>query len=390
MPRRCSTGSSSERWRSAMGPTVWLGVDTVTFPQGGGHLWAHLSWALGLQALGCRVVWLEPCDPGASDAEVEALVCGLKERLQPYGLAEEIAVCPRSDGTPPRGEWAGCVPLESAREAALFLNLAYDEHGSLLPAFRRKAVVDLDPELLHGWIDAGGLMLPQYDLYFTTGETVGQSRSGDGLPWIFVPECVALDWWPMSEAPENAPFTTVSSWDAEDWFHDGESWRSSTKRDGFMRFLDLPRHTSQPLELALRFWDDREADRLELERRGWRVVHAYDVSSTPWDYQRYIQGSRGEFTWAKPSSVASKSAWISDRTLAYLASGKPAVIEFTGPSRMLPDAEGLFRFRSLEQAAQHLAAVGADYERQCRLARALVEEHFDARKVLASVLERAL
>jgi hypothetical protein len=32
----------------------------------------------------------------------------------------------------------------------------------------------------------------------------------------------------------------------------------------------------------------------------------------------------------------------------------------------------------------------ADYERQSRLARGLAEEYFDARKVVASVLERAL
>ena len=179
-----------------MSTTVWLGVDTISFPEGGGHLWAHLSWALGLLALGCRVVWLEPCDLDASDAKVAALVRGLKERLDPYGLAENVAICPRSDGRAPRGEWEGCVPLEAAGEADLLLNLAYDGHGSIVPSFPRTAVVDLDPELLQAWID-DGLELPRYDTYFTTGETVAEGQPGTALPWVSIPECVALDWWPV-------------------------------------------------------------------------------------------------------------------------------------------------------------------------------------------------
>jgi hypothetical protein len=85
-----------------------------------------------------------------------------------------------------------------------------------------------------------------------------------------------------------------------------------------------------------------------------------------------------------------ENAWISDRTLCYLASGKPAVVQYTGPSRFLPDAAGLFRFRDLEEAARYLEMAAADYERQCGLARALAEEYFDARKVVGRVLELAL
>jgi hypothetical protein len=373
-----------------MSLTVWFGADTTAFPQGGGYLWAYMSWALGLRALGCRVVWLEPFDRGSSAAEVEALVGGLKKRLQPYGLADEIAFCPGADGSLPDEVPPGCVPLEAAREADLFLNVSYNEHRALLPLFRRTAVVDFDPVLLQMWIGAGTLTLPRYDTYFTTGETVGQRYSGGGLPWVYAPECVALDWWPVHEASAVAPFTTISSWYGDTEFHDGEGWRPNNKRDGFLPYLELPRHTRQPLELALCLGEDEEEEWAQLEQRGWRIVHAYDVSSTPEDYQRYIQNSHGEFSCAKPSCAALQNAWVSDRTLCYLASGKPAVVEDTGPSRILPDAEGLFRFRSLEEAARHLETVANDYERHSQLARALVEEHFDAEKVLNGVLERAL
>ena len=66
------------------------------------------------------------------------------------------------------------------------------------------------------------------------------------------------------------------------------------------------------------------------------------------------------------------------------------MIQHTGPSRFLPDAAGLFRFRDLNEAIRSLELVAADYDRQCKLARQLAEEHFDARRVAQSLLERAL
>jgi glycosyltransferase involved in cell wall biosynthesis len=81
---------------------------------------------------------------------------------------------------------------------------------------------------------------------------------------------------------------------------------------------------------------------------------------------------------------------VSDRTLCYLASGKPVVVQDTGPSRHLPNGEGMFRFTTVGGAVESLAAMNADYERHSRAARALAEAHFDARKVAARILEVTL
>src|SRR5881398_961880 len=124
--------------------------------------------------------------------------------------------------------------------------------------------------------------------------------------------------------------------------------------------------------------------------RGWSLRDAWDVSATPEQYRAYIQRSRGEFSCAKPTYVKLATGWVSDRTACYLASGKPAVVQHTGPSRFLPDADGLFRFRNMDEAARALAQVESDYERHCRLARALAEEYFDARRVVGRMLEQAL
>ena len=107
-------------------------------------------------------------------------------------------------------------------------------------------------------------------------------------------------------------------------------------------------------------------------------------------YRAYIQKSRGEFSCAKPSCMKFQNAWISDRTLCYLASGKPAVVQNTGPSSFLPNGEGLFRFSTMEEAVAAFSAINADYERHCRAARAVAEAYFDAKQVLADMLNAAL
>jgi glycosyltransferase involved in cell wall biosynthesis len=85
-----------------------------------------------------------------------------------------------------------------------------------------------------------------------------------------------------------------------------------------------------------------------------------------------------------------QNAWISDRTLCYLACGKPVVIQNTGPSSFLPNGEGMFRFSTLQDAAEALATINADYERHCRAAREIAEAYFDARQVLNRILNFAL
>jgi len=85
-----------------------------------------------------------------------------------------------------------------------------------------------------------------------------------------------------------------------------------------------------------------------------------------------------------------QNAWVSDRTLCYLASGKPVVVQHTGPSSYLPNGEGMFRFTSLDEAAAAIEAINRDYERHCRAARDLAETQLDASRVLEGILNTTL
>jgi hypothetical protein len=318
----------------------------------------------------------------------------LKSCLKRYGLAECVALCSYTGEPLPRNIAEGCLDLETAAEADLLLNVRYGAPLEVVGRFRRSALVDIDPGLLQVWMSKGLINVARHDVYFTIGETVGQpgARIPDvGLKWQYTPPCVALDWWLyQQETAVNAPFTTVTHWHMDEWEEDAGQPYSNDKRTGFLPFLDLPRRTSQPLELAILLGMYDQDEWVMLREQAWRVRDTREVASTPWDYQRYIQGSRGEFSCVKPSCIRLQNAWISDRTICYLASGRPAVVEHTGPSRFLPDFAGLFRFRDMEEAVRCLEAVAADYERQCNLARTLAEEYFDAQKVVGNVLERAL
>lgn len=84
------------------------------------------------------------------------------------------------------------------------------------------------------------------------------------------------------------------------------------------------------------------------------------------------------------------TAWESERALIYLASGKPCVVQYTGPSTFLPDDERIFRFRSLEEARHCLAEVENDYPAHRLAARRLAESFFDSASVIPRFLDLAL
>ena len=372
---------------------VCLAAGTLGYPQGGGHLWAYLNWALSFRALGCRVLWLETISPAEPVTELQSRILALRERLQPYDLADSLVLCPTGNGLQPDGLVAAYLDSDLAATADLLVNLYYELPAAIVKWFRRSVLLDIDPGLLQIWISKKQLQVAPHDLYFTIGETVGRpgTRFPDaGLKWHYTPPCVALDRWPVTPAPEQAPFTTVTHWYANEWMEEAGGIYCNNKRSGFLPFLDLPRSMAYPLELALCLGEDESEERAALLRRGWRLKDTAAVASTPWDYQHYIQHSKGEFSCCKPSCVRFQNAWISDRTLCYLASGKPAVVQHTGPSHFLPTESGLFRFHNLSEAVQQLEQVMADYERQCKQARALAEEYFDGRKMARRLLESLL
>jgi hypothetical protein len=406
--------------------------NVVASPRVGGHFWVYLQYALGLRGLGCDVYWLEQVPPSGDAAADAARLAAFHERMRRHGLGDR-SVLYRLGPRAPAGAGERVYLNRSRafaealfRRADLLLNFHYAMDPELLARFRRTALVDIDPGLLQFWISAGQLRVARHDLHFTIGETVGTpgARFPDcGLAWTRIRSPIWLPAWPPVPLPAAGAFTTVSSWwggrGGGEWVRLGrDAYYDNNKRASFLDFVELPRRTEQILELALSLGEGvpidggvctagsergeaaapvrpsgypSEAEDMELLRRhGWRLRHARDVAGGPEEFRAYVHGSRGEFSCAKPSCMAFQNAWISDRTLCYLASAKPVVVQDTGPSATLPNGLGIFRFRSLGEAAEALASVDANYAKHSRAARELAEAYFDARAVLPPLLDAAL
>jgi hypothetical protein len=405
--------------------------NVVTFPEGGGHFWVYMQYVQGLRQLGCEVYWLERFQSSGDQNRDGRIRTTFSERMERFGLGGKAILYTAQNSQSDNGcqyGYIGITPSEAQalfRRADLLLNFHYDIDAAMLAQFQNTALVDIDPGLLQFWISVGQLNVSPHDRYFTIGETVGTPSalfSDCGLPWIYSRPPICLELWPYSYDPDCQAFTTVSSWwggaGKGEFVTDGrEIIYENNKRVTFLVFKELPRLTAQALELALNLgegdveeepaednsaWQAQKSDsdqvtdyksdahdRKVLESRGWRIRHAAEVAGSPEEYQSYIQQSRGEFSCVKPSCLKFQNAWISDRTLCYLASGKPVVVQHTGPSSFLPNGAGMFRFSTLEEAAEALAAINADYQKHCQAAREIVETYFDSKQILERLLNLA-
>ena len=185
-----------------MSLTVCLApANTLSYPKGGGHLWVYLQWALALQALGCRVIWLEGIDIDDSDQSTAArrrrrggkpreCVAILKHHLEAFGLADAVALYPLNGAPLPEDLARQCLDVHAAASADLLLNLWHSQPAAVVRLFRRSAYVDTDPGVVQVWMSTGEIQLTPHDVYFTIGETVGtpEARFPDcGLHWHYTP-----------------------------------------------------------------------------------------------------------------------------------------------------------------------------------------------------------
>lgn len=369
-------------------------ISVAMFPEGGGHFWVFLQWIRGLERNGCEVHWLECLEPKYERQPTAANVESFLSTLDSIGISGRVLVYQqRADGGV---EFVNVDDDDAWRvldDADALLNFKYDVSDAVLERFDHRALIDIDPGLLQFWWDNGQLSVQPHDHYFTTAEHIGTETVPDcGIDWNIIRPVVDTVSWGFDSEPERDVFTTVTNWFGE-WLTDGADFLlDNAKRVQFLEMIDLPRHVDQPIELAVCFGDnpDDDVDRALLVDNGWLVRHSFEVSHTPFLYRDYIRGSRGEFSCVKPSCLLFQNAWISDRTLCYLASGRPAVVQHTGPSSYLPDAEGLFRFRTAEEAIEALETVRRDYAHHADAARSLAETQFDAAAISAQVLERTL
>jgi hypothetical protein len=365
----------------------------------GGQTWMHLHWLLGFHRLGHEVWYIEdstawPYDPVQNTVTDDCRYAAqhLAKSLAHVGLKDRwgYRLADRADQvyglTPARMQelFAGCDALVNITGG---VDLREEHLAAPLRVYLETDPVTAELRLANG--DAHTRQaFDNHHVLATYGENYGAPDCGvplNGRTYVKTRQPIALDWWPMAYDPNARYFTTIGNYrqQGSDVTYRGETYHWS-KHHEWDKFIELPRLTSQPFELAMMATGD---DRARLEAHGWRLTDPLAMSCDVFGaYPDYIRRSRAEFTVAKDQNVRLRSGWFSERDVCYLASGKPVVTQDTGFGCALPTGEGLFAFQTMPEILAAIAAINGDYERHCRAARRIAAEFCECRAVAGRLL----
>lgn len=358
----------------------------------GGEAWVRMSWLRGLEELGCDVHLVEQIKPRhVHDADGSAVaLAGSVQQEWFNAVVAEFDLAGRAwllaaDVPPPP------AVRDVAHHADLLVNISGHLSGPLLTAFRRRAYVDIDPGFTQIWHEQGALrdQLAAHTLHFTIAENIGRpdcTIPTGGVEWRPVRQPVVLADWPVMADTGDGRFTTVGNLRGPfgRLEHAGRSY--GLKIHELRRFVDLPERVDATFDLALAIAADDHPDRRLLEDHGWKLSDPSAVSSSPAAFRRFVQRSTAEFSVAQGVYVDTRSGWFSDRTIRYLASGRPALVQDTGFG-LAPLGEGLVPFSTIDEAVDGAKRITADYRAHAEAARAVAERSFSAPVVLAPFLD---
>jgi hypothetical protein len=365
-------------------------------PYQGGATWAVLQYVLGLRQLGHEVYFVEPVaadklQPRGTSLSCSANAAYFRSVMRQFDLESRAALLVA--GT----QQTVGLPYDRLRTLAAESDLLINISGMLAePALTGpipvRVYLDLDPGFNQLWFAAEGINVgfDGHTHFATIG--LGLGAAGCVIPtcgrtWIATPQPVVLSEWPAAHLVAHDAFTTVANWRAYGSItHDGVFY--GQKAHAWREFMALPGKTQEQFLVALAIHPEEKRDLANLAAHGWRLVDPARVSDTPARYREFVQGSKGEFGVAKSGYAVARCGWFSDRSVCYLASGRPVLAQETGFSRFVPTGEGLFTFETEEDALAGIDAIASDYSRHSDSARALAEEYFDAGKVLPQLLER--
>ncbi len=253
--------------------------------------------------------------------------------------------------------------------------------------------LDIDPGFGQMWRELGlADIFAGHDRFVTVGANVGRPGCEVptcGLEWITTAPPVVLDQWPAAppDAGRGGAFTSVASWRGPFGPIEYGGRTYGLRAHEFRKFFDVPARTRLPFEVALDIDAADAKDVAALDTNGWRRADPAAAAGDVDRYRRYIAASRAEFMVAKNLYVRTRGGWFSDRSACYLASGRPVLAQDTGLADHYPLGAGLLTFSSPAEAADAAREIDADYDRHCRAARAVAEEHFDSDKVLGRLLK---
>jgi hypothetical protein len=365
-------------------------------PHQGGATWAVLQYVLGLRGLGHDVYFVEPVPatslrPNGASLAATMNAAYFLDVVARFGLADRAALLEQETRQTVGLSYAALV--EAMRPCELLINVSgMLTDRRLLETIARRVYLDLDPAFVQLWdaVERIDMRLEGHTHFVTVGQAIG--AAGCDIPtcgrtWIPTLQPVCLSEWPARPGKPAGEWTTVGNWRGYGSIHHGGKFYGQ-KAHSLRRLIDLPTRTRERLRLALSI-DPGETNDLEaLRNHGWHLVDPAAAAGTPGRYRDFIQDSKGELGIAKSGYVESRCGWFSDRSVCYLASGRPVVAQDTGFNRFIPTGEGLFAFDTSDAALGAIDAINSDYRRHCQRARDLAVAYFAAELVLERLLER--
>ena len=370
-----------------------------------GVVWQHVHYIVGLQQLGHEVYYIEdsarlPYNPETFEVTDEFdYAAKILDRLsRDFGFEGRWGYCARYlKGNPSAG--LGLKKIRQLyRDADAILNICgTQEFNDDLLVSDRVLYVESDPGVEQIKIDKNVRStidyLGRHHALFTFGENVGTKNfpvPTHGFKWLPTRQPVVTDLWKTNRSPSRAAaFTSVANWSTsglKDITWRGKKYLWSKSRE-FLRFVAAPKKSGEMFELATDIKDKTIRDKFT--RNGWRFRSPLQMSVDYWLYHDYIQRSKGEFTVAKDQYVRLNTGWFSDRSVCYLAAGRPVIIQETGFTKHYGGEAGLLAFSSLGEIVEAVKMINGDYPKHARAARQIARDVFEATKVLKSLLDRA-
>lgn len=345
----------------------------------GGLAWHHMQYVLGLARLGHDVYFIEDSDdyPACYDPARDVIATDpsfglnfIASAFTRLGLKERWAY---HDAHTSR--WHGLAAtraIDICASADILLNLSgVNPLRSWVEQIPVRAFVDTDPaftQIRHLTDEAARLLAAQHTVFFTFAENIqrpGCLVPADGFSWQPTRQPIVLDAWLVTEGHRKGKWTTVMQWDSYRKL-EYQGRRYGMKSDSFKDYMEMPARAGRIFELAL---GSQSAPRELLANKGWTLRDPLEVTRDPWTYQQYLQESKAEWSVAKHGYVASRSGWFSERSAAYLASGRPVLTQETGFSEWLQTKAGVIAFSTPEEALAGIEEINRRYEFHCRAAR---------------------
>ncbi len=373
----------------------------------GGVTWDYIQYPLGFHELGHDVYYLEdtclwPIYQSGGSGDCSGNVKHLAAVMQAFGLGERWAYRDVVSD-----QWFG---MDAARVRAIcesadvFINVSCSQFlRDEYRAIPTRVLIDSDPMFTQIQCQTGDGFTPgsrglrdlvmAHTHHFTFGENIAAPDClvpDCGVTWRPTRQPVCLSHWPVTPPPTrpDAMFTTLMNWSAgKQLEYDGRQWGQKDRE--FRKVMDLPQRASGvPLAVAVGQTAGEPFPAAQASAAGWHVLDPQQCAGDWQAYRSFIEQSLGEFSIAKHTYVAARTGWFSCRTACYLAAGRPAVVQDTGWTRTIAHGRGLLAFDDIDSAAEALRNVMTDINGHAAAARKVAEECFDARRVLAAMIEQ--